>query len=90
MPSHRRRPRGWRDAERGSGEGGIRTHGRDEPTPHFECGTFGHSVTSPAVGGAVMIDPSPSRVEEARLAEGGLLASGCWLTADGLWLLANG
>lgn len=29
------------------GEGGIRTHGGVAPTPHFECGTFNHSATSP-------------------------------------------
>ena len=29
------------------GEGGIRTHGRFDPTPDFESGTFGHSATSP-------------------------------------------
>ena len=30
-----------------SGEGGIRTPGRLAPTPVFETGTFGRSVTSP-------------------------------------------
>ncbi len=30
------------------GEGGIRTHGRFDPTPDFESGTFDHSATSPA------------------------------------------
>ena len=29
------------------GEGGIRTHGTVSGTPHFECGTFDHSATSP-------------------------------------------
>ena len=29
------------------GEGGIRTLDRFNPTPHFECGTFNHSATSP-------------------------------------------
>src|SRR5947208_7419706 len=29
------------------GEGGIRTHGTGEGTPHFECGAFDHSATSP-------------------------------------------
>ncbi len=29
------------------GEGGIRTPGTREGTPHFECGTFNHSATSP-------------------------------------------
>ena len=31
----------------GGGEGGIRTHGTRKGTPHFECGTFDHSATSP-------------------------------------------
>jgi hypothetical protein len=30
-----------------NGEGGIRTLGEVAPTPVFETGTFGHSVTSP-------------------------------------------
>ncbi len=29
------------------GEGGIRTHDTLSGTPHFECGTFNHSATSP-------------------------------------------
>ena len=29
------------------GEGGIRTHGPVTRTPHFECGAFDHSATSP-------------------------------------------
>jgi site-specific DNA recombinase len=29
------------------GEGGIRTHGTVSHTPHFECGAFDHSATSP-------------------------------------------
>src|SRR3954467_12877568 len=29
------------------GEGGIRTHGTVAHTPHFECGAFDHSATSP-------------------------------------------
>jgi hypothetical protein len=33
-----------------SGEGGIRTLGGLSPTPVFETGTIGHSVTSPADG----------------------------------------
>ena len=32
---------------RNGGEGGIRTHGTLASTPHFECGTFNHSATSP-------------------------------------------
>lgn len=30
-----------------NGEGGIRTRGELSPTQHFQCCTFGHSVTSP-------------------------------------------
>ena len=32
------------------GEGGIRTHGTVARTPHFECGAFDHSATSPLEG----------------------------------------
>ncbi len=32
------------------GEGGIRTHGARKGTPHFECGAFDHSATSPEAG----------------------------------------
>ena len=35
------------------GEGGIRTPDRLAPMPHFECGAFDHSATSP---GAMMGD----------------------------------
>ena len=31
----------------GGGEGGIRTHGTVAGTPHFECGAFDLSATSP-------------------------------------------
>ena len=31
------------------GEGGIRTPGTREGTPHFECGPFNHSGTSPVL-----------------------------------------
>src|SRR6266581_136785 len=31
----------------GGGEGGIRTPGTVTRTPHFECGAFNHSATSP-------------------------------------------
>ncbi len=33
------------------GEGGIRTHGTVARTPHFECGAFDHSATSPHLFG---------------------------------------
>src|SRR5262249_18227951 len=31
------------------GEGGIRTPGTVTRTPHFECGAFNHSATSPSL-----------------------------------------
>ena len=54
-PLRRRRSRrvgdapgdGFRTVVGPGGEGGIRTHGRLAPTPHFECGAFDHSATSP-------------------------------------------
>ena len=44
------------------GEGGIRTHGTVSGTPHFECGTFDHSATSPRGNGTGWkADPSLGR-----------------------------
>ncbi len=41
-------PRGIRpDTFADGGEGGIRTPDRLAPMPHFECGAFNHSATSP-------------------------------------------
>src|SRR5258708_2110550 len=37
------------DTEITGGEGGIRTPDRLAPMPHFECGAFDHSATSPGV-----------------------------------------
>ena len=37
----------WEDQFDRSGEGGIRTRGEIAPTRHFQCRTFGRSVTSP-------------------------------------------
>src|SRR3954447_22939003 len=34
-------------SDEGGGEGGIRTPDRLAPMPHFECGAFDHSATSP-------------------------------------------
>src|SRR5690348_16086135 len=45
------------------GEGGIRTHGTVARTPHFECGAFDHSATSP-------------RISRMLAAWGGLVAGG--------------
>lgn len=36
-----------RRLRRYGGEGGIRTPDRLAPMPHFECGAFNHSATSP-------------------------------------------
>ena len=43
------------------GEGGIRTHGTGKGTPHFECGAFDHSATSPEPSGG-----SPRGARRAR------------------------
>jgi hypothetical protein len=42
MLTHRDRP-----VRQDGGEGGIRTHGTVAHTPHFECGAFDLSATSP-------------------------------------------
>src|SRR5690348_17290540 len=45
-------PRGKHEYHAGrqaSGEGGIRTRGGVTPTQHFQCCTFGRSVTSPKI-----------------------------------------
>lgn len=39
--------RGFRTSRSDGGEGGIRTPDRLAPMPHFECGAFNHSATSP-------------------------------------------
>ncbi len=41
------RSKKWRMGELTGGEGGIRTPDRLAPMPHFECGAFNHSATSP-------------------------------------------
>ena len=47
---------GFKALEGNGGEGGIRTPDGLAPMPHFECGAFNHSATSPrgawAVAGA--------------------------------------
>src|SRR4051812_13074379 len=49
------RSKKWRMGELIGGEGGIRTPDRLAPMPHFECGAFDHSATSPgAQVGAVL------------------------------------
>jgi hypothetical protein len=41
--------------EWGGGEGGIRTPDRLAPMPHFECGAFDHSATSPGSHAGILI-----------------------------------
>ncbi len=43
------------------GEGGIRTHGTVARTPHFECGAFDHSATSPLESARRRRLPAPGR-----------------------------
>src|ERR1700676_1498554 len=44
------------------GEGGIRTPDRLAPMPHFECGAFDHSATSPGAITGGLIHPRSGRV----------------------------
>jgi hypothetical protein len=44
------------------GEGGIRTPDRLAPMPHFECGAFDHSATSPGAIAGGLIRPRSGRV----------------------------
>ena len=37
------------------GEGEIRTPDRLAPMPHFECGAFDHSATSPQIGSQALV-----------------------------------
>ena len=48
------------------GEGGIRTHGTVAHTPHFECGAFDHSATSPL--GILLAGQVPASVGRGALA----------------------
>ena len=43
------------------GEGGIRTHGNVAGTPHFECGAFDHSATSPQIKTVLAGGPAVGR-----------------------------
>src|SRR2546421_10575148 len=44
------------------GEGGIRTPDRLAPMPHFECGAFDHSATSPGATAGDSHRPRSGRV----------------------------
>src|SRR6185369_10545457 len=63
-PRDVRRSRGCgaRASEYG-GEGGIRTHDTLSSTPHFECGTFNHSATSPEPAQAPIGGPTERAAE---------------------------
>src|SRR5262249_19520743 len=50
-----------REAQRKSGEGGIRTRGEIAPTRHFQCRTFGRSVTSPQTAWDAITGASPCK-----------------------------
>src|SRR5581483_5365383 len=68
---------------KGGGEGGIRTPDRLAPMPHFECGAFNHSATSPGakiglirpvVGGVIGEEccPDKARNDKSKLVMPGL------------------
>ena len=51
------------------GEGGIRTHDTLTSMPHFECGDFNHSTTSPTPchrGGSGLVARSGTRLQASR------------------------
>src|ERR1700675_3792641 len=50
------------DSQVTGGEGGIRTPDRLAPMPHFECGAFDHSATSPGAITGGLIPPWSARV----------------------------
>jgi hypothetical protein len=71
-------------ATRDGGEGGIRTPDRLAPMPHFECGAFNHSATSPRMpnqgqgvrgrGRVLGEDARPDKARPRQFAQ----ASGTW------------
>ena len=52
----------FRTSRSGGGEGGIRTPDRLAPMPHFECGAFDHSATSPGAMTGDLLPPRSGRV----------------------------
>src|SRR6202040_4179278 len=46
------------EGAKGGGEGGIRTPDTVARMPHFECGAFNHSATSPRGRGGVFENPA--------------------------------
>ncbi len=69
------------------GEGGIRTHGTRKGTPHFECGAFDHSATSPFYGGRAR---ARKLAAKAPLRKPALLARALLKWADGKFLRRRG
>src|SRR5215204_3451214 len=51
-----------RKRRQAGGEGGIRTPDRLAPMPHFECGAFDHSATSPGAMTGDSLGPRSGRV----------------------------
>jgi hypothetical protein len=58
------------------GEGGIRTHGTVARTPHFECGAFDHSATSPHGSRNCRADAGSGRTRRSSSAGSQCLDSG--------------
>ena len=62
-----RAPRSWKGQVSAGGEGGIRTPDTLASMPHFECGAFNHSATSPQRGRrlwrAALDNGGPSRLQ---------------------------
>src|SRR3954452_24104722 len=56
------KPDGQAPGELTGGEGGIRTPDRLAPMPHFECGAFNHSATSPGAMAGDSHRPRSGRV----------------------------
>jgi hypothetical protein len=72
------------DKKRSGGEGGIRTPDRLAPMPHFECGAFDHSATSPRrhngrlrprSGGVLGEDGEADKARDARNSRDGVRIS---------------
>ena len=60
-------------AKQGGGEGGIRTPDTVARTPHFECGAFNHSATSPQDPGGIHLGVMafyPSTPSQTRVCAG--------------------
>jgi hypothetical protein len=72
---------GW-DSSRAGGEGGIRTPDTLASMPHFECGAFNHSATSPQVRGPLPARRTHSHCRAVRQERfGGRLLDSCVMFA---------